>query len=263
MGSLTELDNAIALIYPKRVHVGHRVAAADPGGGGSAAPRERKPKVKPVARAKDADERGPVKEKLRKRARTDNAAPDDASAGAGAGVTATGDGDGASAREGKRARTADDGKRPGKAADGSEPRVVFVKNLAFKATEASVRAFFAQAGTVTAVRLLTGPKGAPRGLGYVEFSDEVRGRVCVGGRRTSRAPGERCESGGTVWRHHRRARGRGNCVNVQVGAHAFCGCTGGKRGCERWRRRWRWRRWQWRRFWSQRGATCCGPSSQF
>jgi RNA recognition motif-containing protein len=51
---------------------------------------------------------------------------------------------------------------------------IFVGNLDFAATEASVRALFEAHGTVTRVSLVTDrDTGRPRGFGFVEMSDSA------------------------------------------------------------------------------------------
>ena len=51
---------------------------------------------------------------------------------------------------------------------------IFVGNLDFTATEASVRALFEAHGTVTRVSLVTDrDTGRPRGFGFVEMSDSA------------------------------------------------------------------------------------------
>ncbi|KAI9148613.1 Splicing factor [Blastocladiella emersonii ATCC 22665] len=60
-----------------------------------------------------------------------------------------------------------------------DPRVLFVANLAFSATEAAVRALFAQHGTVTDLRLPRDPAGKPRGIAFVTFADESAAAAAV------------------------------------------------------------------------------------
>ena len=61
-------------------------------------------------------------------------------------------------------------KRPA-GAGGSQQRRVFIRNLAFQATEQQVGEFFGAVGEVAEVRLLMGNDGRPRGMGVVSFKD--------------------------------------------------------------------------------------------
>lgn len=53
-----------------------------------------------------------------------------------------------------------------------EVNTVFINNLAFKATEETVREKFADCGTIKDVRIPKRGDGAPKGMAYVEFEDE-------------------------------------------------------------------------------------------
>ena len=55
---------------------------------------------------------------------------------------------------------------------------LFVGNLPFSATDASVRALFAEHGTVEKLALITDREtGQPRGFGFVEMSDADASRA--------------------------------------------------------------------------------------
>jgi RNA recognition motif-containing protein len=55
---------------------------------------------------------------------------------------------------------------------------LFVGNLPFSATDASVRALFAEHGTVEKIALITDREtGQPRGFGFVEMSDADASRA--------------------------------------------------------------------------------------
>jgi len=55
---------------------------------------------------------------------------------------------------------------------------IYVGNLPFSATDADVRALFAQHGNVTSVSLPTDREtGRPRGFGFVEMSDADAGKA--------------------------------------------------------------------------------------
>ncbi|KAI9502072.1 hypothetical protein GGI25_004679 [Coemansia spiralis] len=58
---------------------------------------------------------------------------------------------------------------------GEPSKVLFIGNLSFRSTEASVRDAFAECGTVVSVRIITDKEsGRPKGYGYIEF-DSVEG----------------------------------------------------------------------------------------
>ena len=59
---------------------------------------------------------------------------------------------------------------------------IFVGNLSYSATEDSLRALFAQYGTVESVAILTDRgTGQSRGFGFIEMSDSSAGRKAIAG----------------------------------------------------------------------------------
>lgn len=56
--------------------------------------------------------------------------------------------------------------------EGTEPRTIFINNLAFNVSESELREEFSFAGSITSVRLPRRSDGAPKGIAYIEFGDE-------------------------------------------------------------------------------------------
>eukprot|EP00903_Cladosiphon_okamuranus_P006864 g6685.t1 len=72
----------------------------------------------------------------------------------------------------KRGRGAKDEEGAGSRGGGVAGLTAFVVNLPFSTTHAGLKDMFAACGEVTGTRVLTNPKGRPKGVGYVTFASE-------------------------------------------------------------------------------------------
>lgn len=61
-------------------------------------------------------------------------------------------------------------------ATGQESNKLFVRNLNFKSSAEDLREFFGQFGAVKDVRIVHHKNGKPKGVAYVEFTDEAGAR---------------------------------------------------------------------------------------